>query len=1001
MSAEKDNTHTASTLGKAGLRAAVYGAREHNHMKRIDRAGFGTMLTTVSSAALLLAGAFAASTAAAVDHVVAEGDSLPNGIVLADGDSLTNGGAIANAAGQAVDYPGPNTGGVSFILNSETGTIQATGGWAIGLNGSLGRFENHGAISTDTDAALGIGGDLDTFINTGTMITTDGAGVGVNGTAGSFDNSGTITGANDPAAVFNGAVGNFTNSGTLQSATGWTTTFFEDGVTSFDNSGTILNTSNGKAVEVNLSNGAVGTFTNSGTIAGGAGQQAVGLFGTAFGVGSFDNSGTITGNGNAAVKIDGAVDTFTNSGTLVSDVENAAGFDSLVGSFTNSGTITGANWDAIFFGKGVGHFVNAAGGVIQNVNHNGNGGNGIGFNTDLVDGGQVVAFENHGTIKADPASNDGVGVGFFDNGNGAFSVGSFTNSGTISGVGNGINAHGGFGSFNNSGTITTMLWQAVRSEGAVGAFTNSGTISSEQDHAIGFTDTVGTFTNSGTILSPQGRGVAFDGLVTSFNNSGTIDSFQNGASFGGGLVNGVNSGTIISRAANGEIGVRIDEPGGTFTNTGTIEGPAAVAYILNTTGPSTLVNSGTLRGTDGGAVWFDNGDDLLRLETGSQIFGDIGFGGGDDTVDVSGFSGNTLLRVYDLENVVPGDRLVHFDEPNNLLAVIEPAGVTQPAQLATTGLAGQVNNILGPVLNSVGTEGADPVEPLGYMPVALQTAADLAIVEPPAGPRIWTTAIGGGSTDSNPVNISSLYGALVAGTHAELAGDTTLGGLVGVGRGRVDVGSGNHIVDSTTGIAGLYGRHTAGIVDLDFSLLAGVSGHQSSRQVVALGGLETARADYASWFVAPALGVAIPVLQTDTGEVDLVGRVSYVGGNVAGYTETGSSLNLTVGNQAIGLLDARLGLDGTFDVDGSNTILNANAGLFAQSNLGGTTVPVTFLGQTQNTAVAGSTEFGLYGGVGLTAHISPSVTLTAGADAQWHFSGQVSGAIRAGLSAGF
>lgn len=999
MPAQNNNTHTASTLGKAGLRAAVYGAREHNHMKRIDRLGLGTMFTSLPPAALMLSGIFTGG-AVAAEHVVPEAGSLPTGIVLADGDSLTNSGSIANNGAPAVEYPGPNTGTVAFILNNETGTIEATGGWAIGINGSLDRFENHGTISTDTDAALGVGGDLGTFINTGTMTTTDGAGVGVNGNVGSFDNSGTITGANDPAAVFNGTVGTFANSGTMQSATGWTSIFFEDGVTSFDNSGAILNTSTGRAVEVDLNNGAVGTFTNSGTITGGAGRQGVGMFGNAFGVGTFTNSGTITATGNSAVKIDGAVSTFTNSGTLISDIDNAAGFDSLVGSFTNSGTITGANWDALFFGKGVGEFVNAEGGVIQNVNHNGNGGNGIGFNTDLVDGGQVVSFENHGTITGDAAAAESAGVGFWSNGNGAFDVGSFTNTGTISGSGNGVNGNGGFGTFSNSGTITANLWQGVRAEGAVGTFTNTGTITSVQDNAIGFQDTVGTFTNSGTVTSDQARGVGFDGLVTSFSNSGTIDSYQNGVSFNDGLVSGNNSGTIISRAATNEIGVRIDGPGTTFTNTGTIEGAAAVAYVDNP-GDSTLVNAGTLRGTDGGAVWFNTGNDLLRLETGSQIFGDIGFGGGDDTVDVSGFSGNTLLRVYDLENVVPGDKLVHFDQPNDLLAVIEPAGITQPAQLATTGLAGQVNNIIGPVLNTAGASAGDAVEPMGYMPVALQTAADLAIVEPPAGPRIWTTAIGGGSTDSNPVNISSLYGALVAGTHAELAGDTTVGGLVGVGRGRVDVGSGNHIVDSTTGIAGLYGRHTAGIVDLDFSLLAGVSGHQSSRQVVALGGLETARADYASWFVAPALGVAIPVLQTDTGEVDLVGRVSYVGGNVAGYTETGSSLNLTVGNQAIGLLDARLGLDGTFDVDGTNTILNANAGLFAQSKLGGTTVPVTFLGQTQNTAVAGSTEFGLYGGVGLTAHVSPSVTLTAGADAQWHFSGQVSGAIRAGLSAGF
>ena len=122
MPAENDNTHTTSTLGKAGLRVAVYGARKDNHMKRIDRRGFGAMLTTVSPAALLLAGVFAASSAAAVDHVVAEGDA-PGNVVLADGDSLTNSGTIESAGSPAVDQSGP--GALTFILNTETGKIVA------------------------------------------------------------------------------------------------------------------------------------------------------------------------------------------------------------------------------------------------------------------------------------------------------------------------------------------------------------------------------------------------------------------------------------------------------------------------------------------------------------------------------------------------------------------------------------------------------------------------------------------------------------------------------------------------------------------------------------------------------------------------------------------------------------------------------------------------------------------------------------------------------------
>lgn len=104
-----------------------------------------------------------------------------------------------------------------------------------------------------------------------------------------------------------------------------------------------------------------------------------------------------------------------------------------------------------------------------------------------------------------------------------------------------------------------------------------------------------------------------------------------------------------------------------------------------------------------------------------------------------------------------------------------------------------------------------------------------------------------------------------------------------------------------------------------------------------------------------------------------------------GYSETGSSLNLTVGEQGFGVIDARLGLDGTFGIEGRDAILNASGGLFIQANPGSTNVPVTFLGQTQNAALSGTTEIGLYGGLGLKAQISSSVALTADADAQFNF----------------
>ncbi|ODT78207.1 MAG: hypothetical protein ABS76_24675 [Pelagibacterium sp. SCN 64-44] len=970
------------------------------------------MLTTVSPAALMLA-ALAAAPASAVDHVVGAGTTVA-GVVLADGDSLTNNGNIVNPGNIAVDYPGPNTGGITFILNATTGRIEATGDAAININGALGKLDNAGAITSDGWATIYLDYGVGDFINSGSVTNTGtGRAVEINladRAVGTFTNSGTITGgAGNQGVAFvnnNHRVGTFTNSGTITGGS-WEAVGIEGGVDHFINtaSGTIRNTGRGGAgdghgVAFNtgtVNGGSVGSFENHGTIIAdltGGNGNGVGFFdggdATAHQVGRFVNTGTIEGNANGvsaqggfgtfdnsgtitslmwqAVRSNGDVGSFTNSGTIAANGDPAVDISGTVGTFTNSGKlVSDAGWTTLFFEREVGRFTNS--GHILNTNT----GHGVQFD---LDNGAVGSFSNSGTIAG---GNGGVGVAMFGVN---FGVGSFSNSGSILGDGD----------------------PAIVIGGTLDSFSNTGLVQSDAgNETIYFNSDVARFSNDGKIINinaNDGRGIEFNGAVGAFTNSGSVSSYRNGITFGQGFTTAHNSGSIVSRAAAGEIGVRINEPGGAFTNSGTIQGATAVGYILNTAGPNTLVNSGTLKGTDGTAIGFDNGDDLLKLETGSKIIGAVRFNGGDDTIDVADFTGNALLEVRDLEHVVAGTRMVYFDQPNDLLAIVETTGVTQGGQVALTGMATQLTTLITPVLNGVFSSGDGSVAPLGYMP-APQTAADLAIVQPQASrATAWATAIGGGSRDDLPVDIGAVYGALVAGTHAKLAGDTTLGVLGGVGSGRASINGGGQVVDTVAGIAGLYGRHEAGIVSIDFSLLGSVGGNQSAREIAGPLGPETARASYSSWFLAPSLGVSVPVLNTETGEVDLVGSVSYIGGQTAGYTETGSSVNLTVGPQTISLLDARLGLAGTFDVGQEGAQVTAKGGVFAQSNLGGTSVPVSFLGQTQNAAVAGSTDFGLYAGLGVSAPVG-QLTLSANADAQWRFDGQISGSVRLGAKADF
>lgn len=959
-----------------------------NSMTVFRHAARYNVLTPVA----LLAALCMTAAAPADDRVVAAGTTDSDGVQLNAGDSLTNAGTINNTPGNAaVDlFPGP--GNIIFILNEDGAVISSTSPWAIGINGTLGDISNHGTISAASGVGVGVNGDVGAFLNTGIIASDDDA-FGNSGDVGSFVNEGEMTSINGHGFSTQGNVGSVLNSGTM--------------------------TGGDHGIDID---GDLGTFANSGKIVGQS-DSALRVGGN---VTSFENTGTITGTNDRGVVINGDVGGFTNSGTIISAVDRGASFNGFVSSFVNSGTISGADNDALRFNGGAGTFVNEASGMI--VNTDGMGGNGRGMAIDSSGTAILASFSNHGSILADLTGGTGEGVALW----GPNAIGSFLNTGTIKGAGSGVDADASIMAFENSGTITGLAFAGIRLNGNTGSFLNTGMISSPNDNGVALIGDVGSFTNAaggeiagqfaavridgsvgnfenaGSISSSAGRGIEFNGLVTGFNNSGSIVSFQNGVTFRDDFINAANSGTIISTAPGGEIGVRINEPGGTFTNSGTIEGSAGVAYILNSAGDNLFANSGTVRGAftaiafDDGA---DGGDDTLIIKTGSELFGEVRFGAGNDTFDFSDFQGSALLEVHGLagETLVAGDNLYYFDQPNDIVGIVSSDGVTAAGQVVATDLAGQIANLVQSQLGGVNAPASGDLV-LGYAPMPAESEAEQAMavfdpVEPTS--KVWGSVFGGASHDDAP-DLGHVFGGLIAGGHMQPAAGTTLGLLGGYAASRLETG-GNHTIDSGTGVFGVYGSQSVGVVEIDFSVLAGWSGHSSSRDFVALGVAETATADYSSWFIAPALGAAVPVLAMENGEMRIAARAGYIGGEVEGYSETGSSMNLTVGAQTISLLDGRIGLESEFAVGSieNPTRVLLEGGIFGQSNLGGNSVPISFLGQTQNVAAAGDSHFGIYGGVDVVTDIGNGAELFAGADASLRDDGMISGVAKAGLSGSF
>jgi hypothetical protein len=268
------------------------------------------------------------------------------------------------------------------------------------------------------------------------------------------------------------------------------------------------------------------------------------------------------------------------------------------------------------------------------------------------------------------------------------------------------------------------------------------------------------------------------------------------------------------------------------------------------------------------------------------------------------------------------------------------------------------------------------------------------------GVTMWGGALGSSFTGATP----GMLGGLVAGAHASLGSGITLGTLGGYVTSATSLAAGTQSIASQTGMLGLYGGASLGVIDLDFSLIGGLQAHESRREVVAGGGIQIARGLFTGMFIAPGAAVSVPVLSADAGDLAVTASANYVLGATAAYTETGSSANLTIGAQSINALDARLGLEGRHTIDMGDGIvadLVGRTGVFAQLNGGSATVPVTLLGQSVNVVTPGGSAIGFYAGGGIDAAITDWLSFTTDADASLRSDGRTSMSFRSGLSGSF
>ena len=326
------------------------------------------------------------------------------------------------------------------------------------------------------------------------------------------------------------------------------------------------------------------------------------------------------------------------------------------------------------------------------MTNSGSIGAGLGWGVYNDGAGVIAAFDNSGTITAKA-------IGLLNNG----IITSLTNSGTINGVlaTAGIHNNGTITALTNSGTIGGGVYTG----GSLGTLTNSLTISGAK-WGIQNAGTMQTLTNNGgaTITGGNGQWGLYNSgtIVKGVQNNGFLIGGHTGIYNSGSIGTLVNNGSILSSGGSTIAGsfqgiVNVGSIGGfsnnnylssAWNNGGKIIGSSA--GVQNTSTIAALTNDGTISGNFTG---LSNSGNIPVLSNSKFIYG--GTNGINNTGTIGSLSNTGTIQggAYAIES-----QFGSFGALTNSGAIIGNMRVAFPSALggqAYLSITGGANNVLG------------------------------------------------------------------------------------------------------------------------------------------------------------------------------------------------------------------------------------------------------------------------------------------------------------------
>lgn len=382
-----------------------------------------------------------------------------------------------------------------------------------------------------------------------------------------------------------------------------------------------------------------------------------------------------------------------------------------------------------------------------------------------------------------------------------------------------------------------------------------------------------------------------------------------------GSIEAANSGvSVLSTSASAPVYISVG-------SSGSIQGDDYGLILYSSSG--SVVNVYGRIESDNKAIYFASGDNILNIYNGSSIVGVVDFNNaignttnfytGSYTLSVLNYDldGNTINLLGSAKTLVTSG----IDSSTNSgdIVVID----TSTSAASFTGVSEFTAATLGVVASIADLDVDRPmVGPgmlLGYAdegkkfnPTDLQAGGKKDVALDGFGNLVWVRALGAASSQDSRSGIAgynSAQAGLLGGIDHRFD-DWRLGIYGGGGLAYTSLSSGIGSVRNDLGLAGIYARRNFGKAWVDFTVAGGHLQSETRRSVN--GGAETATGKTDGWFGTGEVAVSTRYDLGSAWSLAPSARLRYSAMRLDGYSETGSSQNVSYDDQTSQSLEGRL-----------------------------------------------------------------------------------------------